>query len=1031
LDSTTTPQALKSDWAPDPDTPKSSIGDLLAVPEGAGGTKLRLHQITGYIPDDVDNFMAVIAGHTGYQLKYIDTRLGADSDAFPRGSDEAIAEALKCTVDELDWFPADETAGVSNDDGDADAIARLMSQTPVYLGHCEVIATAIPPTPMQRDASRPWSGAKAQWRAPVIGLDASSFFDEKSFLSIWRFEEEGPEAEEMAVENVFQCPNGHGPSNDLARIIEAEEIKQALQTRMGVPVEKLWYLSNLRGGWLLGDNEPSNRGRLAGFHQMLNRYAEQQWNWRVAQGLIESDNEDDLKWIPIEFQGCGLHVINLFDTNGSKYWRMQMDDHQGGLRVGGMDKKESWPHWVCRFFSRILRWNVGWRGFTAKEKADMAECARCLRSRFWTRLQVAEYMFDRFDWIWEYFTNVKTSESLKESAMYKLLAEIHQFKDGLHEDLLVMRCVHKWAHSPLAHACATIRGKTGDDGRDQEDRKRDYVKLVAKTYALAERAMTSTEEDDGCDDEAVADGEAARYVIWREHAAPAIVQRDDLQFNCVGKKQRRDAGVTSRNKDNEAEKQRAVDLDERLQAVRDAMKPGGDYEISDRQHKRLRLYAQAVVEMTAKYLQNILDAASDTDAIKLLASIQHAFDIERGNGVLKIIHDRNVNSSAELCMGFLIGRVHARRYAEVSPSGSRFSMQHPPPHWRQWQKDTLVPFSRNMSAQTTTQAELRSSQYDNKLADEAAAIKTKMKTYDKKVAKAKEAADANGGLVSVGKDCPEFMTVAAQDQLELLINAAFAHLLSKPDDQQVLTSSRWVDYVRSGKCEHCDPSDPLLCNAKMTPALEDDTCAGHRLRVLLEAALGDCNEDWAEWLDQFAQDTEDDYEYTVAEIIGELNGYPTRCNLCRKGALCTGTRLDSRALPTSALFAGIKVDANGAGWTFPVIVLWLKKLNLCRHQRDQSYHQACVAAGIDLPEIDSPFPTTFKDKAAAVAVWVQILAAHDVVLPRFDVDVGLAKELELLQAELDRRLGAPEQAASTDGAMDLEDEATTGGGASR
>ena len=114
-----------------------------------------------------------------------------------------------------------------------------------------------------------------------------------------------------------------------------------------------------------------------------------------------------------------------------------------------------------------------------------------------------------------------------------------------------------------------------------------------------------------------------------------------------------------------------------------------------------------------------------------------------------------------------------------------------------------------------------------------------MKTYDKKVAKAKEAADANGGLVSVGKDCPEFMTVAAQDQLELLINAAFAHLLSKPDDQQVLTSSRWVDYVRSGKCEHCDPSDPLLCNAKMTPALEDDTCAGHRLRVLLEAALGD------------------------------------------------------------------------------------------------------------------------------------------------------------------------------------------------
>ena len=57
--------------------------------------------------------------------------------------------------------------------------------------------------------------------------------------------------------------------------------------------------------------------------------------------------------------------------------------------------------------------------------------------------------------------------------------------------------------------------------------------------------------------------------------------------------------------------------------------------------------------------------------------------------------------------------------------------------------------------------------------------------------------------------------------------------------------------------------------------------------------------------------------------------------------------------------------------------------------------------------------------------------AHDVVLPCFGVVVGLAKEPELLQAELDRRLGAPEQAASADGAIDLADEATTGGGASR
>jgi hypothetical protein len=57
--------------------------------------------------------------------------------------------------------------------------------------------------------------------------------------------------------------------------------------------------------------------------------------------------------------------------------------------------------------------------------------------------------------------------------------------------------------------------------------------------------------------------------------------------------------------------------------------------------------------------------------------------------------------------------------------------------------------------------------------------------------------------------------------------------------------------------------------------------------------------------------------------------------------------------------------------------------------------------------------------------------AHDVVLPCFGVVVGLAKEPELLQVELDWWLGASEQATSADGAIDLVDEATTGGGASR
>ena len=64
--------------------------------------------------------------------------------------------------------------------------------------------------------------------------------------------------------------------------------------------------------------------------------------------------------------GCGLHVLNLCDVAASDAWR-QADLTNGDpysskpLVIGGKDKKESWAYFVCRFFSRALRWNVAWR----------------------------------------------------------------------------------------------------------------------------------------------------------------------------------------------------------------------------------------------------------------------------------------------------------------------------------------------------------------------------------------------------------------------------------------------------------------------------------------------------------------------------------------------------------------------------------------------------------------------------------------------------------------------------------------------
>eukprot|EP01049_Picozoa_sp_SAG25_P007780 SAG25_NODE_655_length_6126_cov_12.125270_5_plen_57_part_00 len=53
-------------------------------------------------------------------------------------------------------------------------------------------------------------------------------------------------------------------------------------------------------------------------------------------------------------------------------------------------------HFCCRFFSKIMRWNVAWRSWLATEKEDYEECDRALKARFWSRLRAGEYMFDRW-----------------------------------------------------------------------------------------------------------------------------------------------------------------------------------------------------------------------------------------------------------------------------------------------------------------------------------------------------------------------------------------------------------------------------------------------------------------------------------------------------------------------------------------------------------------------------------------------------------------------------------------------------------
>ena len=88
-------------------------------------------------------------------------------------------------------------------------------------------------------------------------------------------------------------------------------------------------------------------------------------------------------------------------------------DARWAINNPSRDKRESFGHAGCRFVSRSLRDNVGWRSFLSVKHADRAPFPRALRSRFWSRLLVSRYIYDRLPWLWAFYTDrVSAADSL-------------------------------------------------------------------------------------------------------------------------------------------------------------------------------------------------------------------------------------------------------------------------------------------------------------------------------------------------------------------------------------------------------------------------------------------------------------------------------------------------------------------------------------------------------------------------------------------------------------------------------------------
>ena len=255
-------------------------------------------------------------------------------------------------------------------------------------------------------------------------------------------------------------------------------------------------------------------------------------------------------------------------------------------------------------------------------------CARALMSRFWSKLLVGEFVFDRFEWLWEWYEGRR--EKLlrrKKSAVYALVNEMKKHKRMLAEDLLVMRVNQLWVHGPIGHSVSKGNATAKEH--------------VLRLRAFVQQAEVMAREDDAATDE--------RTTVFNKYIPEVFAQRYELQERSKRpwNEARTDDSSDSDDDDIDddadgddirSEKQRKRDFinqqKQRHEATIASFKPGGsrfeasEHEPTEFQHERLRLYAKATAAKHRQFLNNLLQHDDETeDIIEELPDMLHTFHV--------------------------------------------------------------------------------------------------------------------------------------------------------------------------------------------------------------------------------------------------------------------------------------------------------------------------------------------------------------------------------------------------------------------
>ena len=326
------------------------VGDLLLVREVTG--EYTLNQIVSVVEEpvveglidlietsdsesgdedaDSDSEDASNGPKIRYTLQAVDPRLINEDEAVieadllhRRNNDPNAAEnsELRATL-EADRYWSPPGGDLSPDDGEYAPILLGKAALQTETNRTDAITTADDDAGWDSDES---SESSEQQQCvcfdnplappPAFGVDATSFYDNSTFLCAWCFLQ-GPRTEQHRNDMfawAWRMAKGHGPAADVLHIFAFFETMRAVQARMGVPVAQQTFADDIK--WFPVDNENSNTGTITALPVRLNYACKLEHDWLVKHGLRTGE------FVEKKIIGCGLHVLNLCDVSGSELWR--------------------------------------------------------------------------------------------------------------------------------------------------------------------------------------------------------------------------------------------------------------------------------------------------------------------------------------------------------------------------------------------------------------------------------------------------------------------------------------------------------------------------------------------------------------------------------------------------------------------------------------------------------------------------------------------------------------------------------------